>query len=441
MDFLGAFHPLVLHIPIGALIAAFLLELVHFFRKSRGLDQSVKILLGFSAFTAIIASVFGYFLSQKGGYQGLTLQIHQWSGIGVAVFSTLFYLLKSRLKTRGVWVAWGLNLTLLTVAGHFGGSLTHGEDFLLKDAPGFIKETFTSQNESTVFIHPDSADVFLDIIQPIAREKCSSCHNENKKQGSLDLSEASTWKKGGKNGALFDPENTMQSLLLHRVFLPLDHEEHMPPKGQEQLIPTEVALIEWWLENGMPFDKKVSDLQSNSRIAQILNSNFQPLDPYQVITVDPVDQSVLDEFRANGITALTISQKSPLIEIRLAGVETIGSDKIELLKKAKDQIVKIDFQASGITNAHLKEIASFPNLIHLSLQQTNISDEGILNLKDLKYLQHLNVHSTPISDESIADFMALDQLRSLYLWNTNFSSEGIEKLKSARPHLELGEAN
>jgi len=441
MEFLGAFHPLVLHVPIGALIAAFLLEMVHYFRKSQALDQSVKIVLGFSAFTAIIAAIFGIFLSQKGGYQGLTLQIHQWSGIGVAVLSTMFFFLKSRLNSQGVWVAWGLNLTFLTIAGHFGGSLTHGEDFLLKDAPDFIKETFTSQNGSQLVIHPDSVDVFLDIIQPIAREKCNSCHNNNKKQGSLDLSEASTWKKGGKSGELFDPENTMQSLLLHRIFLPLDHEEHMPPKGQEQLIPTEVALIEWWLEHGMPFDKKVSDLQPNSRIAQILNSNFRPLDPYQVITVDPVDQSILDEFRANGITALTISRKSPLIEIRLAGVDTIRSDKIELLKKARDQIVKIDFQASGITNDHLKEIASFPNLIHLSLQQTNISNEGILNLKDLKYLQHLNVHSTSISDESIADFMAFDQLRSLYLWNTNFTSEGIEKLKLARPNLELGELN
>lgn len=441
MDFLGAFHPLVLHVPIGALIAAFLLEMVHYFRKSQALDQSVKIVLGFSALTAIIAAIFGIFLSQKGGYQGLTLQIHQWSGIGVAVLSTMFFFLKSRLNSQGVWVAWGLNLTFLTIAGHFGGSLTHGEDFLLKDAPDFIKETFTSQNGSPLFIHPDSVDVFLDIIQPIAREKCNSCHNTNKKLGSLDLSEASTWKKGGKSGELFDPENTMQSLLLHRIFLPLDHEEHMPPKGQEQLIPSEVALIEWWLEHGMPFDKKVSDLQSNSRIVQILNSNFRPLDPYQVITVDPVDQSILDEFRANGITALTISRKSPLIEIRLAGVDTIGSDKIELLKKARDQIVKIDFQASGITNDHLKEIASFPNLIHLSLQQTNISNGAILNLKNLKYLQHLNVHSTSISDESIADLMALDQLRSLYLWNTNFSSEGIEKLKLARPNLELGELN
>jgi uncharacterized membrane protein len=441
MDFLGAFHPLVLHVPIGALIAAFLLELVHFTRKSGTLDHSVKILLGFSAFSAIISALFGLFLSQKGGYQGLTLQIHQWSGIALAVLSTLFFFLKSRLKMKGVWVAWGLNLTVLIIAGHFGGSLTHGEDFLLKDAPDFIKETFTSQNKSTLFIHPDSANVFVDIIQPIAREKCGSCHNENKKQGSLDLSEVSTWKKGGKNGALFDPENILQSLLLHRIFLPLDHEEHMPPKGQEQLIPTEVALIEWWLENGMPFDKKVSDLRSNSKIAQILTSNFKPIDPYQVITVDPVDQSVLDEFRANGITALTISQKSPLIEIRMAGVETIEKEKIELLKKAKDQIVIIDFQASGITNAHLKEIASFPNLIHLSLQQTNISNEGIMNLKDLKYLQHLNVHSTRISDGSLTDLMALDQLRSLYLWNTNFSPEGIEKLKSARPNLDLGGVN
>ncbi|MBV6640224.1 MAG: hypothetical protein KI791_05890 [Cyclobacteriaceae bacterium] len=441
MDFLGAFHPLILHIPIGALLAAFLLELIHHFRKSHALDQAIKILLGFTAVTAIIAALFGYFLSQKGGYQGVTLQIHQWSGIGVALLSTLFFLLKSRLSIQGVWIAWGINLLVLTVAGHFGGSLTHGEDFLIRDAPGFIKTVFSSGDEVITNIDPDSAVVFTDIIQPIVKEKCLSCHNDSKKQGSLDLRNESTWRKGGKNGDLFDPENIEQSLLLHRIFLPLDHEEHMPPEGQQQLIPTEVAMIEWWLENGMPFDKKVGDLHSSGRIAQILQSKFQPFDPFEVITADPIDESVLDEFRSNGITALRISQKSPLLEVRLAGVETIGKDKIDLMKKAKEQIVRIDFHGSGITDAELREIASFPNLVQLSLHQTNITNEGIESLRGLKYLQHLNVHSTRVSDESLNDLIALDQLKSLYVWNTHFSSEAIEQLKSARPGLDLGEVN
>ncbi len=230
MDFLGAFHPLVLHIPIGVIIAAFLLEVIHHFQKTHALKQSIKILLGFAAITAIVAAILGYFLSQKGGYQGATLQIHQWSGIGVALLTTLFFLLKSRLSIQGVWIAWGINLLVLTVAGHFGGSLTHGEDFLVKDAPGFIKTAFSTEDEVVANVHPDSAVVFTDIIQPIVKEKCISCHNESKKQGSLDLSNKATWKKGGKNGDLFDPENIDQSLLLHRIFLPLDHEEHMPRK-------------------------------------------------------------------------------------------------------------------------------------------------------------------------------------------------------------------
>ncbi len=437
MDFLGSFHPLVLHLPIGSLIAAFLLECYQYFQKQDKLDFAIRLLLAFTAVTAVISALFGYFLSQKGGYQGITFEIHQWSGFALAFLSVCFYFFKTRLGTKSLWAAWGIILALLTVLGHFGGSLTHGEDFLLADAPPLIKKVFQKESGSQ-FLNPDSALVFNDIIQPIIREKCISCHNETKKQGDLNLGTVSSWKAGGKNGDLFNEEDPAQSLLLERIYLPEDHEEHMPPEGQQQLLPSEVALIEWWISSGMPFEEHLPSVQKPERIAMILADKIEPFNPYEDIKVEPLSEDLLDEMKSRGITVLNISQNSPLLEIRLAGFSEIGSATLDLLSKAKNHIVRMDLQSSGISDEQLKEIATFPNLVHLSLQETSISDQGISYLKDLKYLQHLNIHSTQITDQSLSVLTGFEHLQVLYLWNTRVSEESIDQLRSSRPDLNLG---
>ena len=77
---LGRFHPLILHLPIGALLLTFFLDIIGRLRKDYP-KATIKYALGFSSFFSILACIFGYFLSLEGGYSEDVLDIHFWTGM------------------------------------------------------------------------------------------------------------------------------------------------------------------------------------------------------------------------------------------------------------------------------------------------------------------------------------------------------------------------
>ena len=83
--FFGNFHPLVLHIPIGALIGVLVLEIVNLIKPQLNLDNGSKILLWFTAISVVPAVVFGFFLASSGGYNEEALSFHKWLGLATAL--------------------------------------------------------------------------------------------------------------------------------------------------------------------------------------------------------------------------------------------------------------------------------------------------------------------------------------------------------------------
>src|SRR5690606_4096379 len=94
--FLGRWHPLFVHLPIGMLIMAFFLALLNQKKAGSPLAPAVAVTLLFGAASAVLASVSGYLLSLGGGYDTKTLSLHQWLGISVAITSIFTWLLYRR---------------------------------------------------------------------------------------------------------------------------------------------------------------------------------------------------------------------------------------------------------------------------------------------------------------------------------------------------------
>ena len=76
VKYLGKFHPLVLHLPIGSLLMTFLLVVISKLQKS-SLDKAIRIGVDFSFFGALTATILGYFLSL------ISLKYPFISGLGV----------------------------------------------------------------------------------------------------------------------------------------------------------------------------------------------------------------------------------------------------------------------------------------------------------------------------------------------------------------------
>src|SRR5690349_6163385 len=92
--FLGRFHPLVLHVPIGFLTLAFILEILSRFGRFRHFRPTVGFILLLGAASAFIACILGLMLAESGGYPESELTIHQWSGIAVFILSVVAFLIR-----------------------------------------------------------------------------------------------------------------------------------------------------------------------------------------------------------------------------------------------------------------------------------------------------------------------------------------------------------
>ena len=192
--FFGRFHPLLVHLPIGFLLIAFLLELFSRFQRYQSIRHAVSFVLFLGAWSSILAAGLGYFLSLGGGYDEDALALHQWMGIGTAVAALGALLLKtrlndqaSRLKERVYVLTLSLTVVLMMGAGHYGGSLTHGSDYLTTYFPTSL-ESFTGgsagkNKKAKVITNLPEAVVYTDIIQPIFDSRCINCHNTTKQKG------------------------------------------------------------------------------------------------------------------------------------------------------------------------------------------------------------------------------------------------------------------
>ncbi|HCN84627.1 MAG TPA: cytochrome C, partial [Sphingobacteriaceae bacterium] len=235
---IGRMHPMIIHFSIVILILAMFLEFFRFKSEFNTQDlyhRFASNLLLVGVLSAAITVIMGIFLSREEGYSGVTLQWHKWSGVSIVLVSSVIYWSRNAewYKPRVARSGAILTFFCLLLAGHYGATLSHGENYLL--------EPVLSQFKRTVPI--EEALVFDDVVQPIFQEKCISCHNSSKLKGNLMLTNAKSVLKGGKTGKLYIPGKPELSLLLQRIHLPQGEKKHMPPKNEVQLSEDEAAIL------------------------------------------------------------------------------------------------------------------------------------------------------------------------------------------------------
>src|SRR3546814_1451971 len=102
VSFFGRFHPLVVHLPIGILLAAILIAFLSRKEKFRFLAPALDFLLLLGAISAALACILGLMLAQGGDYDSNSLFWHQWSGIFLAVLCFALYWFRTRWKKKTI---------------------------------------------------------------------------------------------------------------------------------------------------------------------------------------------------------------------------------------------------------------------------------------------------------------------------------------------------
>lgn len=406
---IGKLHPLLVHLPIGFFFLAILIRVLIALKKIAVSGSFFKWVLLSTFLVSLFSMGTGWLLSGSGEYEADTLSRHQWSAVFFSVILLLLYF--TRHKPRVQAILWGMALLILTLTGHYGGTLTHGADFLGAASP-----------EQPVIENAQEAVVYEELIRPVLEKKCYSCHGSGKQKGKLRLDSPEFLLKGGTDGPALEAFHAGKSLLMMRILLPESDEDHMPPKGKPQVTEDEKLLLEWWISQGADFHKKSRELEQDRKIQKILSGletsageEQETLIPEK--EVKPAWANDLEILKKAGILVNPAGLNTHYLEVNLRGISP-GKTELKALESLKDQVVRLN--ATGVKEVEeLAEVTGkLENLRVLHLQRTPWSDRELIPLKKLLYLRVLNLSFTRVTDAGLKELDELKELRRLYLYSS-----------------------
>ena len=124
MNPVGRMHPLLLHLPIGfsVILVVFLLLKNEFEVKTYKI--LVRLLLTFTALSASIVALMGFFLSKEGGFDADLLRIHKWTGTAVSFvsYSALVFYEKIKFTSKN-YGSFGLLILIAIAVKIFGSNI------------------------------------------------------------------------------------------------------------------------------------------------------------------------------------------------------------------------------------------------------------------------------------------------------------------------------
>lgn len=457
--FIGHFHPVVLHLPIGIFSLILFQEIIAILGIRKSSRSRVSIFVG--AMSSVVAATFGFFLYRTGGYEsGELLQDHLWGGIIFACAAVLTWIVRSwplhpflsdlayRLMVFG-------SVGIMTLASHDGASITHGEDYLVEYAPNPIRELLGYEPRTDDASKPvkslEEQVVYAEIVQPILNKRCVECHKEGKSKGRLRMDTYELLLKGGKEGNSLVPGDVGKSNIVYRCELPEDDDEHMPPEGKTDITDDELAVIKWWIQSGADPVKKVGDLELPDAIrsamgkldlgAAIAKGDTQAAsseEPKSTLPTDALLKSVaeLGNMFPGGLT-FESQQSSNLTFTGVSLRSQLDDALFAKLSPVISHMVAADLSSTSVTDASVKLLAGAKNLRMVRLSETKISDAALDALSQLKHLESLNLYGTRVTDAGVEKLKNLPSLKRLYLWKTDVSDGMKAKLKEALPSLEI----
>lgn len=235
----GRCHPVLLHAPLGLLPAMAVLEFGSALLRRPQPRGAVLALAWVTLASAATATASGLVLAGEPGYTGDLVGNHKIAGIVLTVLCALVAIAACFTARLPVRLCLLLALGAMVPAGHLGGNLSHGSDFLTEHlaAP------------------PPATTEFERTILPILKRSCTKCHNPQKQKGELDLTTRAGLERGGESGEVLVPGKPDESDLLRLCLLPETDEDAMPPEGKRPR-PSEVELttLKAWIGSGAKFD-------------------------------------------------------------------------------------------------------------------------------------------------------------------------------------------
>lgn len=167
--------------------------------------------------------------------------------------------------------------------------------------------TFAVEDEKK----PTEKITFDDHIQPLLRQRCSSCHSPNKKSGDLDVTTYTALMQGGASGAVIEAGDVDFSYLYSLV----NHDEqpYMPP-GDQKIPENEIELLAAWI-NGGALENKGSKAVVKKKVDLALAENPTARPEVVPMPARTVLEPLVSPKRSPDANTIATSPWAPLVAV------------------------------------------------------------------------------------------------------------------------------
>lgn len=447
----GRFHPALVHLPIGALVAAAVLVALARSGRHPVARSAIFPVLCLAALGAIAAVAAGQALSAEVGYGGGTFLWHQRLGYLLAVLVTSaataswWATRADSARMGGVSdVLVGAGVVVLGIVGHLGGTLTHGDGYLTERLPAPLARWFGAEAAlaDTRSVQPGEVVVYDALVAPILQDHCVDCHGPSKANGDLRLDAPEAILAGGRTGSVLTAGQSNASDLIRRVWLPPAHKDAMPPKASAPVPAADASVLRWWVDTGASFTQTLADIEIAPEVMPAIQMRVGnlSLDGPTLLSVDagPLDAATLDRLAADGLPVSRLAEGVDWLQVEARGAaRAFGDADLEALLPLAAHVVWMDLGGTAVTDAGLRLLARFPHVTRLHLDRTAVTDAGIEAVASLEYLESVNLYGTGLTDAGLQRLSTAKGLHAVFAGNTSVTPDGVAATTTTRPDLAV----
>ena len=246
-----------------------------------------------------------------------------------------------------------------------------------------------------------------------------------------------TWDaaaKGSDAGPIWIAGKPNDSALMQRLRLPLDDEEHMPPKDKPQPAAPEIELLAHWIARGASRTATVEELHlppALATAAAALPGTLPKISPPHDDAAWLLNPAAVARARAPLAAKVTeLQQRFPgalsyesrtaaALHFTAAGLGgAFGDAELAMLAALRDQLVRLDVSSTAITDASAAVLASLTRLRVLRAGFTRVGDRTVAAVSALPELEVLALNHTAITGAAADALAGLRTVRALHLAGT-----------------------
>ena len=439
INFTGSLHPVFLHLPIGALVLILVLESARVISFGR-LKTDMRLPLIFAFGSSLLALITGYCLYLTGNYSGELISLHKRDAFifcGVLMLTTGAHLATEFLQRwkkilQAVYLV-GLmgSGALMTIAGHYGGEITHG------DPLDQLPPTILAERKAAAEALAKDPIVFTQIVQPIFEQNCVYCHGADKQEGDFRMDSMEALLKGGEEGPGLVAGDPEKSAIIQRIHLPLKDDLHMPPSDKPQLSADEITYIAWWITEGASTTARVSELHKSPEVETALANLVSPeqrkaMEEEQKQAEKKEIARVAASKARMGPAIARIEANNPgSLKFISAGTDSLrfilhshatsfGLDGMSALNELGGNLVEADLTLSVMDAPTLSRVSEWSGLRRLNVSQTAADDSFVESIAQLPALESLNLFGTKVTTACSDSLAKMKSLQVVYVSGTAF---------------------